>query len=222
MDTQPQPQPQAIFPPTSLTIRDSDLANALDSLRTTPAAEVSAVRTLRIVLTEANLLHWHGSLWPGVHAVFDDEDLNEYARLYPAPASSSTNSPSKAFRALLRFVAGSFDLGKLDLEVNASSAAWSLFEDTIAGAYGGNIDQEWRFIYDFYMDVGRALAEVFAGSELRELRVETSIWDGMGPWLVGQITGRETVVAGGLPEYHDAGTRLSSGEGVDGDGVKAD
>ncbi|KAK7731944.1 hypothetical protein SLS63_005242 [Diaporthe eres] len=219
---QPQPQPQATFPPTSLTIRDSDLANALESLRTTPAVELTAVRTLRIILTESNLLYWHGSLWPGLNVVFDDDDLDEYARLYPAPASSSTSSPSKELRALLRFVAGSFDLSKLRLEVNASSAAWSLFEDTIAGAYGGDIDEEWKFVYDFFMDVGRALAEVFGGSGLREVGVETSIWDGMGPWLVGQISGRGTVVAGMLPKYNDAGTRLSSGEGVDGNGVKAD
>lgn len=223
MQAQAQPQPQATCPPTSLTIRDSDLANALESLRITPAAELSAVRTLRIVLTETNLLHWHGSVWPGVDAVFDDDDLDEYARLYPAPASSSASSPSNVFRALLRSVAGSFDLGKLDLEVDAGSAAWSLFEDKAAGAYGGNeVDREWKFVYDFYMDVGRALAEVFGGSGLREVGVKTSIWDGMGAWLVGQISGRGTVVAGSLPEYHDAGARLSSGEGVDGDGVKAD
>lgn len=212
---QPQPQPQATLPPTSLTVRDSDLANALESLRTTPAVELSAVRTLCIVLTETNLLHWHGSLWPGVHAVYDDDDLEEYARLYPGPVSSRASSPSEVFRAMLRFVAESFDLGKLDLEVNASSAAWSLFDDLAAGAYGGDeVDQEWKFIYDFYMDVGRALAEVFEGSDLREVRVKTSIWDGMGAWLVGQISGRETVVAGNLPEYHDAGMRLLSGEGV--------
>lgn len=224
MATQPQaqPQPQSTCPPTSLTIRDSDLANALESLRTTPAAELSAVRTLRIVLTETNLLHWHGSLWPGVDAVFDDDDLEEYARLYPAPVSSSANSPSKVFRALLRFVAGNFDLAKLDLKVDAGSAAWGLFEDKAAGAYGGDeVDQEWKFIYDFYMDVGRALAETFGGSGLREVGVKTSIWDGMGAWLAGQISGRETVVAGGLPEYHHAETRLSFGEVVDRDEVKA-
>jgi hypothetical protein len=89
MATQPQPQPptQAASPPTSLTIRDSDLAHALGALRTTPAPELSAIRTLRIVLTESNLLHWHGAPWPGARAVFDDDDLDEYARLYPAPAS---------------------------------------------------------------------------------------------------------------------------------------
>lgn len=126
-----------------------------------------------------------------------------------APASSRASSPSEVFRAMLRFIAESFDLRKLDLEVNASAAAWSLFEDTIAGAYGDDIDQEWKFIYDFYMDVGRALAEVFEGSDLRGVHVETSIWDGMGPWLMGQISGkRETVVADILPKYHDAGMRL--------------
>lgn len=225
MATQPQPQsqPQVTFPPTSLTICHSDLANALESLRTTPAAELSAVRSLGIVLNETNLLHWHGSLWPGVDAVFDDDDLDEYARLCPAPASSSINSPSKVFRALLRLVAESLDLRKLHLELDARSAAWSLFEDKAAGAYGGNeVDQEWKFVYDFYMDVGRALAEVFGDSGLLEVSVKTSIWDGMGAWLVGQISGRGTVVAGILPEYHDTRRRLSSRERVDEDGVKAD
>lgn len=210
-----QPQPQATVPPTSLTIDEPDLANALESLRTKPAAELSAVRTLHIILTEESLLYWHGSLWPGFDLVFTDENIEEYARLYPAPASLSTGSPSEHFRALLRFVAGSFDLGKLHLEVNASRASWNFFGDTIAGAYGEDIDEEWKFVYEFFMDIGRALAEVFRGSGLRDLSVTTSIWDGMGPWLEGQITGRETVVTDILPRYHDVGTRLSSDEKAD-------
>lgn len=64
------------------------------------------------------------------------------------------------------------------------------------------------------MDVERALAEVFKGSNLREVRVKTSIWDGIGPWVVGQISGRETVVAGILPEYHHAGMQLLPSEAV--------
>lgn len=217
MATQPQaqPQPQATLAPTSLlTICDPDLANALESLRTTPAVELSAIRTLRIILSETHILHWHGSLSPGVHVVFDNEDLEEYARLYPAPASARDRSPSEVFRAMLRFVAESFDLGKLYLEVDGRRA-WGLFEDKAAGAYGGDeVDQEWKFIYDFYMDVGRALAEVFKGSDFQEVHVKTSIWDGIGPWLVGQISGRETVVTGILPEYHHAGMRLLPGEAV--------
>lgn len=117
------------------------------------------------------------------------------------------------FRAILRFVAESFDLGKLDMKVNVSAAAWSLFKDRGAGAYGGDeVDEEWKFIYDFFMDVGRALAEVFKGSDLREIGVETSIWDGMGPWLSGQISGRKTAVVGNLPENHHVGMRLLSSE----------
>lgn len=221
MATQPQPQTQTPLPPTSLTIRDEDLANALESLRATPAVELSAVRTLHIVLNEANLLYWHGSFWPELYELFDDWRMDENARVYPAPASLSVSPPSKAFRALLRYVAESFDLGQLDLEVNVSDCAWSIFEDTIAGAYGGDIDEEWKFMYDFFMDVGRALAEVFRGSALRELHVKTSIWDGMGPWLAGQISGRETVVTDILPKYHDVKARLSTGEGVDESEVQA-
>lgn len=41
--------------PTSLTIRDLDFTNALKSLQTTPAVEL--VRTLRIILTNANILY---------------------------------------------------------------------------------------------------------------------------------------------------------------------
>lgn len=213
MATQPQPQPQpqppsqAASPPTSLIIRDSDLAHALGALR--------------IILTESNLLHWHGTPWPGARAVFDDNDLDEYARLYPAPASSPTagSSPSEAFRVLLRFVAESFEVGGLDLEVDAGSAAWGLFEDKAAGAYGGGkneVDRNWGFVYEFYLDVGSALAEVFGGRKLRGLDVLTSIWDVMGVWLEGQINGRGTVVDGGLPGYHDSRTPLLSSKGWNG------
>lgn len=228
MATQPQTQlpSQAAPPPTSLTIRDSDLAHALGTLRTTSAPELFAVRTLRIILTESNLLHWHGAPWPpwpGARAVFDDDDLDEYARLYPAPASSSTagGSPSEAFRALLRFVAESFELGGLDLEVDAGSEAWSLFEDKAAGSYGGGrdeVDRNWGFVYDFHMDVGRALAEVFGGGKLRVLDIKTSIWDGIGAWLEGQINGRGTVVDRELPGYYDPRTPLLSRKGWNGRG----
>lgn len=210
MATQPRQQPQAVSHSTSLTIRDPDLANALECLRNKPVVELSAVRTLHIRLNETNLLYWYGSVLPGAHEVFDDEDLEVYTRIYPVPESLRISSPSEVFRAMLRFIAESFDLGKLDLEVNISAVAWSLFEDRGAGAYGGEVDEEWKFIYDFFMDVGRALAEVFKGSDLREIRVETSIWDGMGPWLSGQISGRETAVVGNLPEYHDIGMHLLS------------
>lgn len=226
MATQPQTQPQAASPPTSLTIRDPDLTHALAALRTTPTAELSALRTLRIVLTESNLWHWHGSLWPAAtRTAFDDEDVDEYARLYPAAAATTSSSPpSEAFRALLRFVAESFDLGSLDLEVDAGSAAWGLFEDKAAGAYGGDeVDQEWRFVYEFYLDVGRALAEVFGGGKLQKVSVKTSVWDGMGAWLEGQISGSGAVVAKGLPAYHDPKMQLVSGEGgrADVNGIKA-
>lgn len=232
MATQPQPQPQAASPPASLTIRDPDLGHALSALRATPAAELSAVRILRIVLTEASLWHWQGSLWPeATRTALEDEDVEDYARLYPPAASSDGGPPPReAFRALLRFVAESetFDLARLDLEVDAGSAAYSLFEDKAAGAYGGDeVDEEWRFVYEYYLDVGRALAEVFsggAGAELRAVRVETTIWEGMGAWLEGQVSGRGTVVAKGLPRYHDPEMRLLPGRGGDAaaDGSKAD
>ncbi|KAG6362723.1 hypothetical protein INS49_007816 [Diaporthe citri] len=192
--TKPEPPPQ----PHVLTIRDRDLGRALGTLRATPAAELFAVRTLRIVLTEPNVLYWHGSLWPAARAVFDDED---------------------EFRALLRFVAKNFDLAKLDWEVDARSAAWGLFEDKGAGAYGGEeVDEDWKFVYEWYLEVGRALADVLRGRKLQRLSVKTSIWNGMGPWLTGQSTGTEIVVDGSLPRYHDVGMRLLSG----GDGIETD
>lgn len=170
---------------TSLTIHDPDLAHALDVLRATPAADLSTIRTLRIILTEASLLRWHGRLWPGAHAALDDEDLDEYARLYyPAPSSTADGGgggggdpPSEAFRALLRFVDGSFDVAGLGLEVDAGGAAWGIFEDKAAGAYAGwdEVERDWGFVYEFYLDVGRALAEVFGGGRLRGVRVKTSM-----------------------------------------------
>lgn len=127
-----------------------------------------------------------------MRAAFDNVDLNDYARLYTA----SSPAPSEAFRMLLRFVAQSCDLRKLNLEVNAGSAAWSLFEDKGAGAYGGDeVDQDWRFVYEFYMDIGKALVQVFKGQELSSIKAETSIREGMGVWLAGQLSGGEAVVS---------------------------
>lgn len=133
---QPQPQPHEASPPTSLTVYDVDLAHALDALSATPAAELSAIRTLRIVLTADNIIRWHGSVWPGIEIFLYVGEMEELKRLHPVPASiTAGNPPSKAFRALLRFVAETFDLGKLDLEVDPGVASWGLFADSGAAAY---------------------------------------------------------------------------------------
>lgn len=216
---QPQPKPQPQASP-SLTIRNTDLTDALHTLRTTSSIE--ALSALRIVITEANLWHWHGSPWPGACAAFDDDDMDGYTRLFPTPLPPSP-PPREAFRELLRLVARRCNLAALDLEVDLSEAAWGLFGGSGAAAYCDAVDQEWRFVYEFYMDVGRVLAEVFGErGELRGLEVKTVIWDGVGAWLVGQIRGREAAVAGGLPEYHNAATRLLPGKEDEGDGMKTD
>lgn len=119
-------------------------------------------------------------------------------------------------------MANNFDLENLHLVVDVQSAAWLIFSDAGAGAYGGEEVEEgtdWRFIYEWYLDVGKVILEVLAGRELQDLSVIASIWDGMGPWLTGRITGNETVVPPAkLPRYHDAGLRLL-GPGERGGGV---
>ncbi|ROW13088.1 hypothetical protein VPNG_05912 [Cytospora leucostoma] len=164
-----QQRPQAASHPTSLTILESDLVHALSALRDTPAAELSAIRTLHISFNESNLLYWHGSRWPGERDAMDDDGIEENTRLYPAPASLATSSPREAFCALLRFIAEDFDLGALDLEIDASWAVHSLIDIGIAYLNYDELEQYWRFIYEWYMDLGRALGEVFAGKELRGL-----------------------------------------------------
>ena len=153
----------------------------------------------------------------------DDEDVEEHARIHPAPAVGST-SPSRSFCALLSFIAEKFDPTQLDLEVKAKDAAWGLFEDNGAAAYDGDeVGDEWKVVYEWHLEVGRALADVFGGRDLQRLSVETSIWDGMGwvgigPRLTAQITATETVENGNLPRYHDACLRLLPG----GDGLETD
>lgn len=206
MATQGHLQSQPEHLATSLTIRDPDLAHALEVLRSTPTTELFAVRNLCIRFEGTNLLHWHGTIWPGVSVVFDEDDMTDYARLYPAPPSP----PREAFRQLLLFIVSTFDLQRLNLEICANSAAWGLFEDMGAAAYGRDeVDDEWRFIYEFFLDVGRVLFEVFNGRKLKKIHVETSIWDDVGPWLDAQITGEEPVLAiKDVPRYHTAETRL--------------
>lgn len=201
----------------SLTIHEGDLNRALTTLRSTPAAKLSTIRTLHIMFAEPTLLSWHGSYWKDLDIVFDDDDIENYKRMFPESQAPSTPPPRDVFRAILRFVADNFDLENLHLVVNVQSAAWLIFSDAGAGAYGGDEVEEgpdWRFIYEWYLDVGRVILEVFAGRELLDLSVIASIWDGMGPWLTGKITGKETVVpVAKVPRYHDAGRRLlDSGE----------
>lgn len=86
--------------------------------------------------------------------------------------------------------------------VKVQSAAWLIFSDAGAGAYGGDEAEEgpdWRFIYEWYLDVGRVILEMLAGRELWDLSVVASIWDGIGPWLTGKITGKQTVVPAAKP-----------------------
>ncbi|ROW08704.1 hypothetical protein VPNG_06374 [Cytospora leucostoma] len=211
--------------PTVLSIRDDDLAHALSVLRTKPAAELSAIRNVRINFSEANVLHWHKSYWPGLDFAFDEEDMQTFERIHPVLQTSTLadNPPSQAFRAILRWIAENLDLGNLTLYINAGDASWTLFADRGAAAYAtmDDMDHDWRFIYDWFLDVGRAVAEVFGGGGgLRELQIWTQVWDGMGAWLVGQITGRRTVIPEYtlMPRFQDPGMQLLSGKGVGEDG----
>lgn len=124
MATQPQvqSQPQATLAPTSLTICNPDLANALKSLQITLAVELSAIRTLCIILSETHILHWHRSLLPRVYVVFNNGNLKEYVQLYLALALVRDKSLSEVFHIMLRFITESFNLEKLNLKVNAHKA----------------------------------------------------------------------------------------------------
>lgn len=239
MQPQPQTEPQAMSPAsegpwlgcrwgsptsTSLTIHEGNLTRALNTLRSTPAAKLSTIRTLHIMFAEPNLLAWHGSYWKDLDIVFDDESIENYKGIFPEFDSPSTPPPREVFCELLRFVADNFDLENLHLVVNVGGAAWQIFADAGAGAYGGDEVEEgpdWKFIYEWYLDVGRVILEVLAGRELLDLSILASIWDGMTPWLTGKITGRESAVpAAKVPRYHDAGLRLFEA-GESGDGVVA-
>ncbi|KAJ4415773.1 hypothetical protein N0V82_007135 [Gnomoniopsis sp. IMI 355080] len=174
------------------------------------------------MFTEPNLLAWHGSYWKELDIVFDNESIENYKGIFPEFDSPSAPPPRDLFCALLRFVADNFDLENLHLVVNVGGAAWSVFADAGAGAYGGDEVEkgpDWRFIYEWYLDVGRLILKVLAGRDLLDLSVLASIWDGMEPWLTGKITGKESVVpAAKVPRYHDAGLRLL-GSGERGDRV---
>lgn len=205
----------------SLTIHDGDLKRALATLRSVPAAKLSSIRTLQIMFSEPNLLSWHGTYWKDLNIVFEDEDIENYKRMFPESQAPSTPPPRDVFRTLLQFVANNFDLENLHLIINVESAAWLIFSDAGAGAYGGDEVEEgpdWRFIYEWYLDVGKVILDVLAGHELLDLSVLASIWSGMGPWITGIVAGKETVVpAGKVPRYHNGDSKLLAlGESADG------
>lgn len=227
MQPQPQTESQALSYPsdgpwlgcrwwspmsTGLTIHEGNLTRAFNTLSSIPAAKLSTIRTLHIMFTEPNLLAWHGPYWKDLDIVFDDEYIENYKAIFPESESPSTPPPRDVFGALLRFVANNFDLENLHLVVNVGGAAWQVFADAGAGAYGGDEVEEgpdWRFIYEWYLDVDRVILEVLAGRELLDLSILASIWDGMEPWLTGKLTGKESVVpAAKVPRYHDPGLRL--------------
>lgn len=186
-----------------------------------PAAKLSSIRTLQIIFAEPSLLSWYGTYWKDLDIVFEEEDVESYKRMFPESQAPSTPPPREVFRTLLQFVANNFDLENLHLIINVESAAWSIFSDAGAGAYGGDEVEEgpdWRFIYEWYLDVGKVMLEVLSGRELLDLSVLASIWNGMGPWLTGRIAGKETVVpARKVPRYHNAEPNLLDfGERADG------
>lgn len=177
-----------------------------------PMEKLSSIHTLQIIFAEPSLLSWHGTYWKDLDIVFEDEDIEDYRRMFPESQGASTPPPREVFRTILQFVADTFDLGNLHLIINVESAAWLIFSDAGAGAYGGDEVEEgpdWRFIYEWYLDVGKVILEVLAGHELLDLSVLASIWNGMGPWLTGKMAGKATVVpAGKVPRYHDATSKL--------------
>ncbi len=158
-----------------------------------------------------------------MHDVFDDDDLAQYVRIQQWPSVSGPDpkvNPSAEFRELLRFVADNFELPNLMFEVDAGSCAWSLHEDKAAAAYDDDVEKTWRFVFEFYMDVGRALCETLAGKGLARVSISTrtsiSEFQGMGAWLEREVTGKEVSVGkiGTLPAYHDLASRLQ-GRAID-------
>jgi hypothetical protein len=119
-------------------------------------------------------------------------------------------------------VAETFDLKELDLFNELGDAAWSFFDArgwTFSPMTEDEIDLEAKLLYDFYLDVGKAVAEVFQGWELHSVNMRTSIWEAIGPWVTSQINGVENVPTAYIPKYHTAETRLVSNEGEDTNGM---
>lgn len=118
MQSQPQTESQALSTPSdtpwlgcrwevstsaSLTIHEGDLTRALSTLRSTPAAELSTIRTLHIMFAEPSLLSWHGCYWKDLDIVFDDDDIANYKTMFPESQAPSIPPPRDLFRALLHF-----------------------------------------------------------------------------------------------------------------------
>lgn len=215
---------------TSLEICEADLAEALSSLRARSAADLSAIRTLCITLEDTSLYYWWGTLLHDGGPLWDEENREDILRVNPVPESvAAGNPPRSTFRALLRFIAENFDLGKLELIIDTKRGSWDIWWDrTCAWGYNHEPreerDPEFRFMYEIFLDIGRAVGEVFHNKELRGLSITTDVWEGVGEWLTGRLTRTEVVVTGDMPCFHDPETPLLPGDGGDGhgdgDGVK--
>ena len=212
-----QPEQQSSTSPTKISLKNDSPKHCLAKLQALSASERAAIRTLSITQTETQCLAWHGRLSPGVRDVFDDDDLAEYARIHHWPSAAGPDpkvNSAVELREGLRFVAENFDLPNLSLEVDPGSAAWSLFQDKAAGGYEEDVEKNWRFVYEFYLEVGRALLDTFGGKELAGLSISTNKsipeFAGMGAWLEREVTGKEgsSGKMGKVPAYHDVAKRL--------------
>ncbi|KAK7729986.1 hypothetical protein SLS53_009101 [Cytospora paraplurivora] len=176
---------------TSLVIYERDLAEALSILRAKSATDLSAIRTLSFTLKDANLYYWWGTLLQDGGPLWDEEEREDILRVYPIPESvAAGNPPRSMFRALLRFIAENFDLGKLDLVVDAKNSSWNIW----------------------------AVGEVFHDKQLRSLSITTDVWEGVGEWLTGRLNGTE-VATEDVPCFHNPETPLLPGEGGPGIGA---
>ncbi|ROW06366.1 hypothetical protein VPNG_07549 [Cytospora leucostoma] len=212
---------------TSLVVCKRDLAEALSILRAKSATDLSAIRTLRFELDDVNLYYWWGTLLQDGGPLWDEEERADVLRVYPTPESvAAGNPPRSMFRAVLRFIAENFDLGELDLVIDAKSGSWDIWWDrTCAWGYNHEPpeerDPEFKFMYEIFLDIGRAVGEVFHDKQLRSLSIITDVWEGVGEWLTGRLNGTETatVPTKGVPCFHNPETPLLPGEGGAGAGA---
>ncbi|ROV90943.1 hypothetical protein VPNG_10076 [Cytospora leucostoma] len=160
-------------------------------------------------------------------AMQQHEEQQKWERSRAVPIGARTDRGGGSYMNESSYVspgtpAETFDLGKLELIIDAKRGSWNIWWDINCASEESQRekDQDWKSMYEIFLDIGRAVGEVFNTKELRALSITTYLWHRVGQWLTGRLTGAETVVTKDVPRYHDPETPLLPGEEGDRDGFE--
>ncbi|KAK3374689.1 hypothetical protein B0H63DRAFT_255437 [Podospora didyma] len=182
---------QAFYPGSIFTLRHDNFASVLDVF---PRIALPLLRNVTFELNPMQCYYWTGGAPTREHLP------RHFAQISAAhsPTLPPGYNPSADFRAVLSALAArsyedGSDTAPLALELDLLSP--HVFVDLFIGDMDEDDEEQFRWTYDLYIDVARAVRESFqdTGGRLSSVRFRLATFTDLEPWLEREVLGERFV-----------------------------